>query len=418
MNRIALISEHASPLATLGGKDSGGQNVYVAELAKHLVKKGYVIDIFTRKDSRHQKEVVSWLPGINVIHIKAGPAKDIAKEELFQHMPQFVSQMVSFINSNRIDYTLLHANFWMSGWVACEVKKLLSIPFVITYHALGYVRKQHQKEADKFPECRIDVEKRIALEADYIVAECPQDKSDLINFYQADHEKIVIIPCGFSHEEFFPINKEFARKKLKLPLDEKIILQLGRMVPRKGIDNAIRAAGILKRQHVKTTLLVVGGDSGDLSSSTCPELARLKDISASEEVSSSVIFAGSRGRDLLKFYYSAADIFITTPWYEPFGITPLEAMACGTPVIGANVGGIKYSVADGETGFLVPPHDPLALAGKIKLLIEDDKLLEDMGKNALKRVNTLFTWDKVADLTASMYDAVKKDLCKKVRKVA
>src|SRR5690606_24817230 len=224
--RIAFISEHASPLAVLGGVDSGGQNVYVAELAKYLAARGYTIDIFTRWDDSELPQVVNWMPGVRVVHMKAGPVRFVAKEELLGFMPQFTKSMLTYIREENIHYQLIHANFFMSGMVAADLKKRLHIPFVITFHALGHVRRIHQKEQDKFPKERLLIEKTIAAEADQIIAECPQDREDLIRHYDASPEKITIIPCGFSPAEFYPINQKLARTIVGLPLEERIILQL------------------------------------------------------------------------------------------------------------------------------------------------------------------------------------------------
>ncbi|WDF54605.1 glycosyltransferase family 4 protein [Mucilaginibacter sp. KACC 22063] len=394
---IALISEHASPLADLGGVDTGGQNVYVAQLALHLATQGYLVDVYTRRDSGTIDEVVNWQPGVRVINVKAGPEAVIIKEDMLQHMQEFKDNMVAFIINNHLHYSLIHANFFMSALVASGIKKELDIPFAVTFHALGHVRRVHQAEQDKFPIERLIIEAEAVKHADHIVAECPQDRDDLINHYHADPKKITIVPCGFSEKEFHPIDKSEARRMLGLPANEHIILQLGRMVPRKGIDNVIRALGHLKRASEKPIkLVVVGGNHHDLQKSDCPEYKRLLNIADEHAVTDHVIFAGKKTRDQLKYYYAAADIFITTPWYEPFGITPLEAMACGTPVIGSNVGGIKYSVADGHTGALVTPEQPKELAEKIDSLISDKALLKQMGLNAIKRVNTHFTWKKVA----------------------
>jgi D-inositol-3-phosphate glycosyltransferase len=239
-----------------------------------------------------------------------------------------------------------------------------------------------------------------------VIAECPQDRDDLIYHYKADPTRISIIPCGFNPKEFYPVDKMKARKELQLKENEKIILQLGRIVPRKGIDNVIRAAGCLRKKVGNMRVVVVGGDSDTPDPVTTPEFARLQKIAAEEKVTSQVLFTGRKSRDVLRYYYAAADVFITTPWYEPFGITPLEAMACGTPVIGANVGGIKYSVADGKTGFLVPPNDPAALAERIELLFTNSRLQTTMSMNAVKRVNKYFTWSRVAVSVARLYEDV------------
>lgn len=404
-NRIAFISEHASPLATLGGVDSGGQNVYVAELAKHLTKLGYEIDIYTRWEDEKLPQIIYWAAGVRIIHAKAGPIMYLPKEELLPYMSEFRDSMVDFIKYHSIQYKLIHANFWMSGLVACDIKELLNIPFAITFHALGHIRKLYQKEDDKFPADRMAIEEEISRQADRIIAECPQDKEDLINYYDAPVDKISIVPCGFSKNEFYPIDKIEARNVLNLNPEEKIILQLGRMVPRKGIDNVIRAVGKLK-PGLKTRLLIVGGDTDEPDPSLSPELARLMNIAREENVIDQVTFVGRKNRSVLKYFYSASDVFITTPWYEPFGITPLEAMACGTPVIGSDVGGIKYSVADNETGFLVPPNDPDKLAEKVEQLLSNQSLLQTMKANAIKRVNTKFTWAQVSNKIASIYQKI------------
>jgi len=214
--RIAFISEHASPLATLGGVDSGGQNVYVAELPKQLVKLGYNVDIFTRKESAEINEIINWLPGIRVVHIKAGPEKVVAKEKLLALMEEFANNMIAFIRKEEVVYELIHANFFMSALVASKVKKVFHIPYVVTFHALGLVRKIHQKEMDQFPAERIEIERRTFKNADHIIAECPQDKEDMIRLYHAPPEKISIIPCGFSAKEFYPIDKKKGKKNLKV----------------------------------------------------------------------------------------------------------------------------------------------------------------------------------------------------------
>jgi D-inositol-3-phosphate glycosyltransferase len=403
---IAFISEHASPLATLGGVDSGGQNVYVGELARNLSYRGYQVDIYTRWDDQELPEVITWIPEVRIIHIKAGPVGVLEKEQLFDHMPEFSKNMIDFINSERIEYELIHANFWMSAMVAADIKAALQIPFVVTFHALGYIRKIYQGDNDKFPPERIEIEKDIIKQADHIIGECPQDKEDLVLYYQAPSDKITIIPCGFDPHEFYPLDKLLARKILNLNTSEFIVLQLGRIVPRKGIDNAIRAMARVKKTSTAAKLIIVGGETDDENSENDPEIARLRQIAAEENVLDMTIFAGRKQRDILKYYYAAADVFITTPWYEPFGITPLEAMACGTPVLGSNVGGIKYSVEDGKCGFLVPPNDPDALAIKIYELLHDAGLRATMRENAVRRVNAMFTWAKVADMISSLYDRV------------
>lgn len=406
MRKIALISEHASPLATLGSTDSGGQNVYVAQLARHLARTGYLVDIFTRRDDDTLEQVVDWHPGVRVIHVPAGPAHFVPKEAMLPYMEEFGRFVIRFARREKIPYELMHANFFMSGMVARQVKKALGIPFVMTFHALGRVRRLSQKEADAFPDVRFTIEENLMHEADRIIAECPQDRQDMEQHYGAPSASIDVVPCGFDPDEFWPVTLD-ARQQLGLGRDEFVMLQLGRMVPRKGVDNVIRAAAILRHQYqIDARLLVVGGNAETPDPVATPELGRLMALASELGIEQSVIFTGQRHRGQLRYYYSAANVFVTTPWYEPFGITPVEAMACGTPVVGTAVGGIKTTVIDSETGYLVPPNDPEALAERLAWLQRHPHLAQRMGWAGMRRAYQHFTWRNVAANIASVYESV------------
>lgn len=405
--KIAMISEHASPLAVLGGVDSGGQNVYVAQVARHLAAMGHQVDVFTRRDRDDLPEIFEWEKGIRVIHVPAGPAEFVRKEDLFDLMPEFIDYLKEFFCNQKEPYHLIHAHFWMSGMAAIELKKLLGIPFLVTFHALGKVRRKYQKEQDGFPDARFKIEEEIVAAADRIIAECPQDEEDLIDMYNAYPDQISVIPCGFDATEISPIPKADARAYLGLPVDEHIILQLGRMVPRKGVDNVVRAVSrLVNRYEIPARLLIVGGDSDIPDKKITPEIGRLEKIAKDEGLTDSVTFVGRRSRDILRYYYSAADVFVSTPWYEPFGITPVEAMACGTPVIGSNVGGIKYTVASGQTGYLVEPNEPDALAERLASLLRNPERLEKFSQQAVERANQYFTWDQVTRSLLHVYGEV------------
>jgi D-inositol-3-phosphate glycosyltransferase len=405
--RIALVSEHASPLAAIGGTDTGGQNIAVAELAQHLAAIGYQVDVFTRWDDQHVPKVINWRSGIRIIHVEAGPLTFIPKEKLLPHMPAFTRDMLRFIKTENNPYKLIHAHFYMSALVAADIKRQMGIPFIVTLHALAKVRRSHQGKNDWFPDEGFAVEERVLADADQIVALCPQDRDDLVNLYGADPGRITIIPNGFRSDEIYPVDKLFARMALNLEPKEKIILQLGRLVPRKGIDNVIRALAHMRREHnFEARLLVVGGESEEPDAKITPEIGRLQKLAQAEGVGDLVTFVGRRSRNMLHYYYSAVDVFTTTPWYEPFGITPLEAMACGTPVIGSNVGGIKSTIVDGKTGFLVPPNNPAILAQRIIELLSSNTLMTYFKENAVRHVNENFTWMKATHLTANMYERV------------
>ncbi|MES2538232.1 MAG: glycosyltransferase family 1 protein [Pseudomonadota bacterium] len=404
MRKIALISEHASPLALVGGTDSGGQNVYVAHVARQLARLGYLVDVFTRRDAAEQALVVDWMPQVRVIHVPAGPPSFIAKEMMLPYMEEFGRFVLRFARREQKRYDVTHGNFFMSGMVAQQLKQAMGIPFVMTFHALGRVRRLCQGQADGFPDIRFSIEERLMLDADRIIAECAQDKLDMQNLYGADGNRIHIVPCGFDPDEFCPVVSG-ARRYLALGDDEFIVLQLGRMVPRKGIDNVINAMALLKTRHrLHARLLVVGGNSPEPDPVRTPEIGRLMALAKALNIEGSVTFTGQRPRSLLRYYYSAANVFVTTPWYEPFGITPVEAMACRTPVIGAAVGGIKSTVVDGKTGYLVAPHDSQALAQKLAWLQRHPQTAQRLGLAGMRRAYHGFTWRTVATQIAQVYD--------------
>jgi D-inositol-3-phosphate glycosyltransferase len=409
MKKIALISEHASPLAMLGGTDSGGQNVYVANLARQLARMGYLVDVFTRHDREEQERVIQWEKRIRVINVPVGPAAWVPKEQMLPFMDDFARFMLRFIRRESRAYDLVHANFFMSGMVALQLKRKLGLPFVMTFHALGRVRRLSQGQADAFPDERFEIEEELMREADRIIAECPQDKADMQEHYHADPQRIDIAPCGFDPEEFGPLASD-VRTQLDLEPSEFVILQLGRMVPRKGVDNVIQALALLRQAHgTRARLLVVGGNTEDPDPEATPELGRLMRLAQSLGVADSVTFTGQRARSQLRAFYGAANVFVTTPWYEPFGITPVEAMACGTPVIGTAVGGIKSTVVDGQTGFLVPPNDPEALAEKLLWLQQNPLHAERMGWAGMRRANLHYTWRTVARQVANCYETLVPD---------
>ncbi len=405
MQRIAFISEHASPLALLGGADGGGQNVYVGKLARALARLGYRVDIYTRRDDPELPQVVDWYAGVRVIHVDAGPASVMPKEALLPHMPQFAHAMLHFIRDASIGYALVHANFFMSGMVAQQLKQALGLPFVITFHALGRVRRRNQGDADGFPDARFALEEALMRDADCVIAECEQDKHDMRSLYAAEPARLTVVPCGFDPDEFWPV-RATARANLNLPAHDFVVLQLGRMVPRKGVDNVLRALRLLQDEHrIIARLLVVGGEGGADPMAT-PEIQRLAQLAGTLRIADQVSFTGAQPRHRLREYYSAADVFVTTPWYEPFGITPLEAMACATPVIGSAVGGLLSTVLDEQTGFLVPPNDPAGLAARLAQLQRSPALAQRMGWTGLRRVQRHFTWARVALQMSSVYRAV------------
>ncbi len=411
---IALISEHASPVALLGGADAGGQNVYVDELGRELARLGHRVDVLTRRDDPYAPRLVDWGPGMRVVNVDAGPPQLLSKDELWQYMPDFRDDVMRLwlLEGERPD--VLHGNFWMSGWVATELRKLEGVPAVHTFHALGTTKRRHQGHSDTSPAERIPVEESIVRRVDRIIAQCPCEVAELVDDYGADPSRLVLIHGGVNTERFHPVNRAKARRALGLDPDALLIVYVGRMLPRKDVRNIVRALALLvPHQHgygdsplAQPRLLVVGGETAEPDPVATPEIGVLRRLAGELGVEHSVDFTGRRQPDELRLYYSAADVAVTTPWYEPFGLTPLEAMACGVPVIGSAVGGIPHTVEHGVTGLLVPPRDPESLADALRELISRPRLRLRMGRAARARVEQEFTWSTVARRMEDLYRSV------------
>lgn len=408
MSRIAIVSEHASPVAQAGGVDSGGQNIYVAQVARWLARLGHGVDVFTRMDNPNLPLEMEWDEGVRIVHVPAGPARDIPKEDLLPYMDAFSAFMHGYFSGRDEPYRLIHANFFMSAHASLPVAQRYGIPLAVTFHALGRVRRCHQAAADRFPDSRFAIEDHIVHHADCVIAECPEDRRDLLELYGADPTRIRMVPCGYDPEEMWPMDKAEARRVLGWPQEGFRILQLGRMVPRKGVDNVIKGLALLRRRHgVDARLCVVGGESDRPSPQDTPELGRLMQLAEAEGVSAYVEFTGRRRRDQLLRYYGACDVFVTTPWYEPFGITPVEAMACARPVVGSDTGGIRHTVVHGKTGLLVPPRNPDALADALAKLALEPERADAMGREGARRAARYFTWHRVG----RQLDEVFEELC-------
>ena len=402
--RIAMISEHASPLALLGGEDAGGQNVYVSEVSTKVAAYGFDVDVFTRRDAPEVHEVTPWAENVRVVSLRAGPLEYLKKDLLLPLMPEFRDDLARFADAENSAYDLIHANFWMSAWVGCELKQRWNIPLVVTFHALGKIKKLHQGAADTSPAERIRIELRIVDEADVLIAQCPSEKEELIDLYGADENRILIVPSAVDVGTFRPVARRESRKILGLDQEGPMIVYVGRLLPRKGIDNIIRALALLSNGRSSfAKLLIVGGETSEVSPETDKEVARLTDIARSLGVLDRVTFVGRRSQEVLKYYYSAADVCVSTPWYEPFGLVPLESMACGTPVIASEVGGMKFTVQDNKTGFHVPPKEPEVLASRLELVLNSPGLRASLGRKARERVEKFFTWHQVARRMATVY---------------
>lgn len=405
--RVAIISEHASPAALIGGEDAGGQNVYVDELSRILGRMGHAVDVFTRRDSLNAPDVLSWAENVRIVNLTAGPLRAMSKDDLWTYMPDFRDSLLRFVFGNGARYDVIHANFWMSGWVALELKRVLGVPVVQTFHALGTTKRKHQGSMDTSPPDRISVETEIVAGADRVIAQCLAEQDELVRDYRAHPSRMAIAPAGVNLERFSPVDQADARQRIGFHADEKLVVYVGRILPRKDIRNVVRSVALLKRDGgVRPRLLIVGGESERPDPAATPEIGELLKLTDALGAADVVDLVGKRQPDELRYYYGAADVVVTTPWYEPFGLTPLEAMACARPVIGSDVGGIRFTVCDGLTGFLVPPRDPESLAGRLRYMLDRPYLCTQMGRMGRGRVEREFSWARAAERVAEVYESV------------
>jgi glycosyltransferase involved in cell wall biosynthesis/phosphoheptose isomerase len=388
--RIALVSEHASPLATLGGVDAGGQNVHVAALARGLARRGAQVVVHTRRDDPSLPRRVPLCPGVEVDHVDAGPAAIVPKDDLLPHMDAFAAELQRSWRQERPD--VVHSHFWMSGMASLQAASVLGIPVVHTFHALGVVKRRYQGDADTSPPERLDVERAIVRDADRIIATCTDEAFELMRL-GADRADVHVVPCGVDLDLFGPDGPVEPRSR------EHRIIYAGRLVARKGIGNVISAL-----EAVPGCELVIAGGPAPDGLDADPEVRRLRALAERHDVADRVIFRGRVGRDALPALLRSADALVTVPWYEPFGITPLEAMACGVPVVASAVGGMIDSVVDGVTGRHVPPRDPERLAAVLRDVLADPAARAAQGRAGVRRTRQLYDWDRVALGTLDVYE--------------
>jgi D-inositol-3-phosphate glycosyltransferase len=388
--RIAMISEHASPLAALGEVDAGGQNLHVAELSAAMARAGHDVTVYTRRDARRLPEVVEAPQGYRVVHVPAGPARHVPKDELLPHMEKFTRFLRRRWRHDPPE--VVHSHFWMSGLAAVLAGRTTGVPVVHTYHALGTVKRRHQGDADTSPADRVAHERLVGHAATRIVATCADEVAELGRMGIAG-PRVTVVPCGVDCDQFRPEGD-------RLPTGQPHrVVAVGRLVPRKGF-----AALVAALPHCPDTELVIAGGPDPARLARDPEAERLNMLAKRHGVSHRVRLAGQVSRDRMPALLRSADVVACVPWYEPFGIVPLEAMACGVPVLATAVGGLTDTVVDGVTGALVPPGNADALAVKLRALLDDPVRREFFGAAGRERVESRYTWDRIAEETVRVYE--------------
>lgn len=405
-----MISYHTCPLATLGGKDTGGMNVYVRDLTRQLGKMGIHVDVFTRSQDEHVPHVLHDLGyGNRVVHIPAGPEVPLPKEVLASHLPEFVEGILAFAESKGLQYDLIHSHYWMSGLAARDLKAEWNVPIVHMFHTLGIMKQRVARVPDEAEgDYRLKGESDVLQLADRIVASTLAELAQLQWLYKANVRKVVIIPPGVDLTHFYPIPTDEAKEYIGVLPCEQVVLFVGRIEPLKGIDTLIEAIAILRQRNVMVCLSVIGGDADVSQDELSDEMARLQVLREKYDLQDLVTFLGRRGQDTLPYYYSASEAVVVPSHYESFGMVALEAMACGTPVVASQVGGLAYLVQDGVTGFTVPVDEPQALADCLIRLLQDASLRKRMGEQAAAFALD-YDWDKIAARIVKLYEEISRE---------
>ena len=407
MLRIAMLSYHTCPLATLGGKDTGGMNVYVRDLTCELGRMGIHVDVFTRSQDEHVPHVVHELGfGNRVVHVPAGPEAPKSKSEMANYIPEFVEGIKQFAAEKGITYDVIHSHYWMSGLAAEALSDAWGgTPIVHMFHTLGEMKNRvARSEDERAGKDRLKGERQVLGRADRIVVATLAELTQLRFLYRANDRKLVVIPPGVDTSHFYPIPADEAKQYIGLKPDNRMVLFVVRIEPLKGVDTLIQAMSCLglNEAHQPVHLAIIGGEPDVTPENMSAEMTRLQKMCDDLCMGGMVVFLGKRGQDTLPYYYSAAEVLVMPSLYESFGMVALEAMACGTPVIASEVGGLGYLVQDGATGYTIPDSDPEALCNKLSGLLGDAHLRETMGLRAAEYALD-YAWANIAAQIVDVY---------------
>ena len=415
---IAMISYHTCPLAILGGKNTGGMNVYVRELTRFLGRQGVHVDVFTRSQDEHVPAVSHDLGYFNrVVHIPAGPEYFMPNSEIWCYTDEFAEQVITFAEKKDITYDLIHAHYWMSGKVGAVLKDRWGIPLLQMFHTLGMMKQQIARSPEEMEgEYRLAGEREAMAASDRIIAATEAELTQLTSLYGQDPHKITVIPPGVDTHHFYPIPQDEAKEAIGIPVKDRMALFVGRIEPLKGVDTLIRAMAIVKETcttfRCPHYLVIIGGDPEMELDEISAEMDRLQNLCKELGLDEIILFLGKRGQATLPYYYAAAEVVVMPSHYESFGMVALEAMACGTPVIASRVGGLAHLILDGETGYFVPSQDPQALAEKLRLLFIDDELRQRLGTRAAEYAHD-FCWESITSQMVEVYQDLFAGISKK-----
>ncbi len=412
IQRVAMLSIHTCPLAMLGGKETGGMNVYVRDLSRELGRRGIAVDCFTRSQNPNIPSISHKLgPNGRVIHVPAGPEAPYDKNLIADHLPEFTNGVLDFARREGLRYDAIHSHYWLSGLAARDLARAWDTPIIHMFHTLGQMKNSVASSPDEWEtERRIQGEEEVMSIADCLVAATPLERAQMVWLYGAEASKIEVVPCGVDLNLFSPIPQEEAKEMLGLPLERCVILFVGRIEPLKGIDTLLRAIALLAPEmpcwRDELSVVIIGGAPGAGIDQVNAELARLESLRAELGLEDLVTFQGAKDQDKLVYYYSAAEMTVMPSHYESFGMVALESMACGTPVVASKVGGLAFNVRDGHTGFLVPHRDAEMLASRIRQLLKDRDLRERLSQQAIHWA-ARYGWPVIADQILELYQRAR-----------
>lgn len=404
LHRVAMLSVHTSPLATPGRGDAGGMNVYVAETARRLARRGIEVDVFTRATSGRQAPAVRLDDGVTVRHVTAGPFEGLGKMDLPGQLCAFAAGVMRTEAMNpEGHYDLFHSHYWLSGQVGWLAADRWQVPLVHSMHTMAKVKNLQLAQGDSpEPPGREIGEEQVVAAADHLVANTEIERRELIELYDAAPHRVAVVPPGVDLDVFHPGDQGEARARLGLPSDAVLLLFVGRIQPLKAPDVLVRAAAELlsRRPELRPRLrvAVLGGDSGGGYGD--PEF--LRRLAAELGVGDQMVWHQQSTRTELADWFRAADVVTVPSYNESFGLVAVEALACGAPLAATRVGGLPTAV--GDAGVLVDGHDPRAWADAIASLLDHGDLPGIRARAA--RHAQAFSWEATTDRLVAVYQDV------------
>lgn len=411
IKNICMLSTHGyfDPAPQLGRTDTGGQVVYVLQLAKALARGGMEVDIYTRwfDSSKKQVDPVPECEGVRIVRVRAGTWDFIPKEEIYGVLPELAENMAKFIRESGLDYDLFHGHYVDAGIVTIDVAKAFDRPAFFTAHSLGAWKREQMggnpEEMEKkynFKH-RLSEEQRIfiSVKAQTVTTEVQKDKLDQLYGFKSDN--VVVIPPGVDVHSFR--RPDPGEKPVRTDLPDRYVFCLSRIDSNKGHDLLLNAFDLVRRE-ISDIQLVIGGGSSKPQKRELEVLATMKGIIDEKDMRDRVWIIGYVPDELLVSYYRQAKMFVLPSVFEPFGMTALEAMACGVPVVASKFGGIRNVISSGDNGLLVDPQNVQEFAGAMVALLKDRELSERLGDEGCKAIHREYSWEAIARKHIAFYE--------------